>query len=126
MSALPPVAQQLAADFAALHVHRARRPVPAPRPPTDAEREAMAAIRRTLSDAPTAAAQQWQTLTDMERRMLAAYAGLREHNPGESLNSIAARNWTEFTPFERTAINEGVRTLLRRLGRMARLQGVQG
>lgn len=112
------------AESAARHAAHRHRPGGAtPRPPSAEERETLAAIRRAISDTPSTATQQWRELSAIERSMLAAYAGLREHNPGESLGSIAARDWGEFSPFERTAINQAVRNLLIRLGRMVGLRG---
>lgn len=84
------------------------------RGPNEVERAALAQIAHGLARTATAA-EQWRALPDKERRLLAAYSGLREANPGEPLSSIAARDWSEFTASERTSIAQGTRALLRRL-----------
>lgn len=88
-----------------------------PRPPTAEERQALAAQAQQLRHLSTAAAQ-WAGAPDKVRRLLCAYAGLREANPGESLASIASREWAEFTQSERVALGQSTRLLMRTLARM--------
>ncbi len=90
------------------------------RPPTDTEREAMAIHAQQLRRQ-SLAASQWGGLPDKVRRILCAYAGLREANPGESLGSIAAREWHEFTASERFALGQATRLLSRRLSQLTGL-----
>lgn len=88
-----------------------------PRPPTPEERQGMAQQAQQMRQMSTAAAQ-WAAASDKVRRLLCAYAGLREANPGESIASIAAREWAEFTESERAAIGQATRLLLRSLSGM--------
>lgn len=74
---------------------------------------------RLVADA--TATEQWARLGAMERKLLVIYAGLRESNQGESVKSIASREWGEFTPSERAAIGQAIRLLVRRLGRLSGL-----
>lgn len=75
-------------------------------------------LRRSMGKDSSAAPAQWLSLSEMERRMLVAYAGLREMNPGEQVQSIAARHWGEFVTAERAAIAQAVRRLRQTLNRL--------
>ena len=108
-----PTAAQLAARVMARHL-----PAAGPhRPPTDEERERLAALRGAVI-ADSEPGRQWAALDAQERQLLVIYSGLREHNRGEATSSIAAREWHDFTPTERAALGAAVRLLLRRLGRL--------
>lgn len=91
----------------------------APGPSTE-ERERLAAACSALARR-SSAAEQWNHLADKERRLLAAYAGLRESNPGVPLGTPAARQWHEFSADERAAIGQGTRLLLRRIAALGAL-----
>lgn len=92
-----------------------------PAPPDDAQRQRLQELRAQFVDGRAEA--QWATLGEMERRMLVAYAGLRETNPGEHIASIAGRAWGEFVPSEQQAIGQAVRMLLRKLAALTRISG---
>lgn len=83
----------------------------APRPPSADERAALIGLADRVRESGQAA-EQWGALPEKERRLLAAYCGLRELNPGEPLASIAARTWGEFSTAERAALSQGTRFLL--------------
>ena len=90
------------------------------RPPNEAERQAIAMHAQQLRNR-SLAATQWDGLPEKVRRLLCAYAGLREANPGESLASIADREWAEFTASERYALGQSTRLLMRCLARLTGL-----
>ena len=90
------------------------------RPPTEAERAWIKATASNLREASTAQAQ-WKSLDPHLRRLLVHYAGLRDNSPGESLSSIADREWSDFIRTEQKAISDVMRRLLRHMAQQTAL-----
>ena len=103
--------------------------VPPPPPhvrPSEQVRERMAHLRTSLAQRHISTAErQWANLSTLEKRVLVAVAALTDCNPGESAQSIAAREWPEFVPAERAAIGQAIRHLRIRLGRLDAIAGIR-
>ncbi|MFV0679234.1 hypothetical protein [Ottowia sp.] len=99
---------------------------PSRRPPNEKERAWMKKTIGNLREASDAEGQ-WRGLDVYMRRLLVYYAGVKDNSPGETLKSMAEREWSEFIRPEQKAISDVMRRLLQNLSQKTALtQKVRG
>ena len=104
-----PTAAELAARALA-----ANAPSTAPVVPMPASVRSRFTAMRAEGSSPCAE-MQWRKAPQIVRRILVAFAELREANPGQSVQSMADRDWAEMPVDEQRAISQAVRLLMHEL-----------